>query len=358
MRRALILVSSVAALVAGMIGPGPAEAAAPVKVVVAGVKAEPGTQSGACPTTVGFSAVLAVKGHGVTRYRWVRSDGTKGAIKKIKASGARRVVVRDRQTFESSVTGWQAVQVLGRAGLSAKARFSVRCEGAPIVYDAYHPLPQGLPSLPLEAAASVSADPAGYSGSCPATVGFTGLLQVSRVPARVVYQWIDSAAGESAPQVAEFGAQDARSRTVTSSVSTSTSGWRAIRVLEPRGHDSGRAPYTVTCMGEPRVEVTAAVDRPAYEGPCPVNVKFTGEIKVDRAPLDVEYRWAYNNGARSDVEKLHFPAGTTKLATIPLPQQINASGTGWRAIEIISPVKKLVKVDFTVTCNDGTPPEN
>ncbi|WP_214322468.1 hypothetical protein [Nonomuraea sediminis] len=353
MRRALLLV--VAALVAGLAWTGPAEAAGPVKVVVAGVKAGPGTQSGACPTTVGFSAVLVVKGHGVTRYRWVRSDGSKGAIKKIKVSGARKVVVRDRQTFESSVSGWQAVQVLGRAGLSAKARFSVQCEGAPIVYDAYHPLPQGLPGRPLEAAASVSADPAGYSGSCPATVGFTGLLQVSRVPARVVYQWIDSAAGESAPQVAEFGAQDARSRTVTSSVSASTSGWRAIRILEPGGHDSGRAPYTVTCTEESPVEATVAVDRPNYEGPCPVNVTFTGEIKVNRAPLDVEYRWAYDNGARSDVVKLDFPTGTTKPATIALPQQFNASGKGWRAVELLSPVKKLVKVDYTVTCNDGTP---
>ena len=52
-----------------------------VKTAVAKVKASPAKQSGACPTTVGFSAVVAAKGRGTVRYRWVRGDGSKGAIK-------------------------------------------------------------------------------------------------------------------------------------------------------------------------------------------------------------------------------------------------------------------------------------
>ncbi len=55
--------------------PAAARPAPVVKTAVARVTASPATRSGACPTTVGFSAVVAAKGKGTVRYRWVRGDG-------------------------------------------------------------------------------------------------------------------------------------------------------------------------------------------------------------------------------------------------------------------------------------------
>ncbi|MBE1557943.1 hypothetical protein [Nonomuraea africana] len=256
MNRTALLLSAL--VLGGLLAAPPALAtlaapatAAPVTVAVAKAKASPARQSGDCPTTVGFSAVIAAKGRGVVRYRWVRGDGGKGAVKSFRVDGARRVTVRDRQTFERSVSGWQAVEVLGRAGLSRKAYFSVTCEGAGKLYDVGNPLPASHAGRPVVAAADVDVTPPAYTGQCPTTVRFTATLQVSRTPARVGYQWIDGAGGESRPEYLDFPEGGPRLRQVSLpvTVSGSTSGWKAVRILERAGHDSGRASYAVTCTG-------------------------------------------------------------------------------------------------------------
>ncbi|SEK40484.1 hypothetical protein SAMN05660976_00467 [Nonomuraea pusilla] len=363
MKKRLSLLSSVLALCAGLAVAAPAQAAqaatasaqaAPVKVAVGKVKATPPRQDVACPTTVGFSAVIAAKGDGVVRYRWVRGDGSRGAVKSIRVRGAKKVVVKDRQTFQESVSGWQAVQVIGRKGLSAKARFTVSCQGPVVVYDERHPLPasHGGGSRPVESAASVTADPPSYAGACPTSVGFTGVIQVSRVPARVVYQWIDSATGESAPEVAEFGPRDARTRTVTRTlpVSASGTGWKAIHILSGNGHDSGRAAYAVTCSPQTLVTATAAVDQPSYNGACPVTLTFTGRVTVSRGPADVEYRWIDDKGGKGPTQKLRFPDKPGPASVTPLPLQVTADAKGRRALEILSPEQKIVWVDYSVAC--------
>ncbi|NRQ40629.1 hypothetical protein HII36_53800, partial [Nonomuraea sp. NN258] len=226
----------------------PALTAPAVTAAVARVKASPAKQNGDCPTTVGFSAVLAAKGKGTVRYRWVRGDGSKGAIKSLRVNGTRKIVVKDRQTFDRDTSGWQAVEILGKKSrLSAKARFSVTCAGAVNVWDASHPLP-AQPSRPLVAAADVDVSPATHNGACPTTVTFTGTVQVSRTPARVAYQWIDSVTGEGRPETLSFPADGPRSRQVTLplAVGSSSSGWKAIRILGA-GYDSARAVYQVTC---------------------------------------------------------------------------------------------------------------
>ncbi|MEV4068105.1 hypothetical protein, partial [Nonomuraea dietziae] len=79
MNRTALLLSAM--MLGGLLAAPPAlaalaapTAAAPVTVSVAKAKASPARQSGDCPTTVGFSAVVAAKGKGVVRYRWVRGD--------------------------------------------------------------------------------------------------------------------------------------------------------------------------------------------------------------------------------------------------------------------------------------------
>ncbi|NUP83230.1 MAG: hypothetical protein HOV96_37440, partial [Nonomuraea sp.] len=250
MNRTALLLSTV--LLGSLLAAPPALAAAAPTTSVARVKASPANQSGECPTTVAFSATVAAKGKGTVRYRWVRGDGSKGAIKSFRVNGARKVIVRDRQTFDRDTTGWQAVEVLGKRGLSAKARFRVACGGAVRRYDVVNPLP-AQPDKPLVVAASVQASPPSYTGTCPTTVTFTATIQVSRTPAKVGYQWIDSATGEGVAEVMYFAAGGPRGRQVTLplSVGGSTGGWKSVRVLNAGGHDSGRATYEVTCKTTP-----------------------------------------------------------------------------------------------------------
>ncbi|GGT15625.1 hypothetical protein GCM10010176_070410 [Nonomuraea spiralis] len=322
--------------------PAAVSAAAPVTSVTR-VKAGPATWSGECPTTVAFSATLAAKGKGTVRYRWVRGDGSKSAIRSFRVAGARKVVVRDRQTFDRDTTGWQAVEVLGKRGLSAKARFRVSCEGSPRRYDVVNPLP-AQPDRPLVAAASVQASPPRYDGRCPTGVTFTATIQVSRTPAKVGYRWIDSATGEGPVEWAYFAADGPRSRQVTLplSVGTSTAGWKSVRILNPGGHDSGRASYEVNCGTTPSPQptntpsptpTTSSTPKPTttseppaqqpqaaitaltpgdYEGYCdePIAYQATGRITLPAGPAAAVGYWWTLDGAEWQHQTVSFPAGT------------------------------------------------
>ncbi|MFE3455018.1 hypothetical protein ACFXJ8_39450 [Nonomuraea sp. NPDC059194] len=248
MKRTALLLGAL--MLGGLLAAPPAAAAPAVKVVVAKVKASSANRSGACPTTVGFSATVSARGKGTVRYRWVRGDGSKGAIRSFAVSGARKFTVRDRQTFETSARGWQAVEILGVRGLSRKAYFRVRCAGPVRVYDVDHLLPADSTEQ-LVAAAHVDVTPPAYNGTCPATVRFTGTVQVSRVPARVAYRWVDSAQGEGPVEYLDFPAGGPRLKQVSLplSVGGAARGWKAIHVAQ--GYDSGRAAYQVTCTGTP-----------------------------------------------------------------------------------------------------------
>ncbi|MBB2911511.1 hypothetical protein FHS43_002784 [Streptosporangium becharense] len=368
--------------------------AAQVRVSVGNVKAGPARYSGACPTTVGFSASLVARGSGTVRYRWVRSDGTRSAVKTVTVKGTRKLLVRDRQTFDWEARGWQAVEIIGRKGLSRKAHFTVGCAGSePVVYDGSHPLPatpparphtpqspqtpQGggggpeTPTEPIRAAASVTAHPATYKGQCPATgqpVRFNGLIQVSQLPARVGYQWIDSAGGEGPIQQLDFPANGPRSRpvVVTHPVKATSTGWKAIRIVSPSGIDSPRATYSVTCDDPgPDLVVTpaAAVDRPTYTGACPTTLTFTGTIAVNRVPAEVRYQWLDSEGGAGPVNTLSFTGAPGAKDVVPHTLTVRGDrevpvvkGSG--TLKIISPVTvpDTAQAAFTVTCTDPTPP--
>ncbi|GGP86201.1 hypothetical protein [Streptosporangium pseudovulgare] len=314
----------------------PAKAVPAVKAAVARVGASPAKRSGGCPTTVGFSAVVTAKGRGTVRYRWVRSDGGAGAVKSLRVNGARKAVVRDRQTYDRTTSGWQAVEILGKKSLSAKARFRVTCAGPAKVWDVANPLP-ARPGEPLTVAAALDARPPVHSGACPATVTFTATIQVSRTPARVGYQWIDSVTGESLPESMHFAAGGPRSRQVSLplGVGNSTSGWKAVHILSPNGHDSARAAYAVTCRTTPQSPSPSATPTPTptptptgppagkpeprivgvtpgdYEGDCtePLAYQAAGRVTLPAGPARQVTYWWILDGTAWQRQVLDFPAG-------------------------------------------------
>jgi hypothetical protein len=373
MKRTALLLSTV--LLSGLLAAPPALAAPTVKVAVAKVKASPAKRSGSCPTTVGFSAVVTAKGKGTVRYRWVRGDGSKSAIKSFHVNGARKVPVKDRQTFDRDASGWQAVQVLGRKGLSAKARFRVSCTGTPQVWDDTRPLPSE-PGEPLVAAADVDVTPATYSGACPTTATFTGTIQVSRTPAKVDYRWIDSATGEGRRESISFAAGGPRSRLITlpMGVGASTSGWKAIDLLNPGSHDSGRATYQVTCTGstpppsEPPPPLPGQMPKARilelnpvdYAGSCaePVQHWAIGEISLPPGPAQkVTYFWKLDSTQWSSQE-LDFPADTQpRVRNVVVNWKFTAKDAGTHAIVLMPQGGAPAERKFTFSCTPGPDPD-
>ncbi|WP_187414454.1 hypothetical protein [Nonomuraea sp. PA05] len=389
MRRTALLLG--AALLSGLLAHPPhataastTSAAGPV-VKVAQVKASPAKQSGGCPTTVGFSAVVAAKGTGTVRYRWVRGDGSRSAVKGVRVSGTRKVVVRDRQTFDRTTSGWQAVEILGRKGLSAKARFSVTCRGPVTVWDDRHHLP-ARPGKPLVAAASVTADPPSYGGACPATVRFTGTIQVSRTPAKVDFQWIDSATGEGPAQSLHFAANGPRSRQVVlpMGVGSSTSGWKAIRLLTA-GHDSGRAAYQVTCETAPPTSPPPTTPTPTptptqtptptpppaqkpvpsitaltpgdYAGEClePVAYQATGRVALPAGPAAKVTYWWILDGNKWQQQVLDFAASDQPRAQdVTATWSLERTGAGSHTLGLMTeggPAEPVTR-EFRFACTD------
>ncbi|WP_346147558.1 hypothetical protein [Nonomuraea recticatena] len=399
MNRTALLLSAM--MLGGLLAAPPAlaalaapTAAAPVTVSVAKAEASPARQSGDCPTTVGFSAVVAAKGKGVVRYRWVRGDGSKGAVKSFRVDGARRATVRDRQTFERSVTGWQAVEVLGRKGLSRKAYFSVTCAGGGELYDVGHPLPASHAGRPVIAAADVDVTPPAYTGQCPTTVRFTATLQVSRTPARVGYQWIDGAGGESRPEYLDFPAGGPRLRQVSLpvTVSASTSGWKAVRILDRAGHDSGRALYTVTCSSTPptsppptsppptsppptspppsspppsspppvvAVPSIVEIDPGDHIGSCdtPVDYRATGLLALPAGPATtVKYAWGLD-GRQDGVEEASFVADDKpRTVRVVKTWRLTKADAGEHVVSLRAAGGSPATKSFTLTCEETPKP--
>ncbi|MFI6178715.1 hypothetical protein ACIA8R_24490 [Nonomuraea sp. NPDC051191] len=397
MKRTALLLGTV--LLGSLLAAPPALAAAAPATSVTRVKAAPADRTGECPTTVAFAATVAAKGQGTVRYRWVRGDGSKSAIRSFRVNGARKVVVRDRQTFDRDTSGWQAVEVLGRRGLSAKARFRVSCTGSPQRYDVVNPLP-AQPDRPLVAAASVQASPSRHDGACPATVTFTATIQVSRTPAKVGYQWIDSATGEGAVESMYFAGGGPRSRQVTLplAVGTSTAGWRAVRILNAGGHDSGRASYDVTCRVTPGPEptrtptpkptltptptpTTSSTPRPTttseppaqqpqaaitaltpgdYQGYCdePVAYQATGRLTLPAGPAaSVGYWWSLD-GAEWQHQTVSFPAaGQTRTQDVTAAWSLDQSKTGTHKLALTTRPASAQAAERTFALSCTTDPD-
>lgn len=387
MKRTALLLSAL--MLGGLLAAPPAHAAPAVSTAVTQVKASPAKQSGDCPTTVGFSAVVAAHGRGTVRYRWVRGDGSKGAIKSFHVSGASRVIVKDRQTFDRTTSGWQAVEILGKRALSAKARFSVTCAGAAKLWDVTNPLP-AQPGRPLVSAADVDVSPPSYSGTCPTTVTFTATIQVSRTPAKVDYQWIDSAMGEGRTESVHFPAGGGNSRQVVLplGVGSSTSGWKSIRILSPGGHDSGPAAFRVTCRTTPPTSPPPSSPPPSspppsspppssppptqppaqkpeprivsvtpgdYEGSCvePIAYQATGRIALPAGPARKVTYWWILDGASWQRQTLDFPAGDQPRAQdVSATWSLDPAVSGSHTLGLMAEGGPAEPVErrFTVTC--------
>lgn len=334
--------------------------AASASVVTGRVRVSPARYAGVCPATTAFAATVKVRGASGVSYRWLRGDGTKGPVTTARVKGG-TAVVRDRQTFAVSTSGWQALQVLSpKRATSAKARFTVACDK--VVGGAVSTLP--VEHAAPRATATVAA-PAPYSGACPApghTVTFTGTVKVSRTPASVTYRWVD---GDGGPEPAErlwFASGGPAGRTVASrrSFLTSGSGHRWLEILDAKERvldRSGRAVYRVTCSPPPDRAPVAAVTNPrvtpaVYEGACevPVTFVFRADLAVTK-PAKVTYQWVRGDGTKIPGTVELKGDLTTVLETSWQVTDPSKLATGSATLQVLTPNRTATApTAFTITC--------
>lgn len=94
------------------------------------VVARPRTFTGRCPANLNFRATIQVRRSALVEYQWERSDGAKGARRRIRITGGWEAVTdawRLGRGHERMVV-WERVRILAPTGmLSPAARVSINC---------------------------------------------------------------------------------------------------------------------------------------------------------------------------------------------------------------------------------------
>jgi len=89
------------------------------------------------------------------------------------------------------------------------------------------------------------------------------------------------------------------------------------------------------------VEALLEVDPPDYRGPCPVTIKFSGQISVSGGSGKVSYKFLPSDGASSPLKTVSFDAPGTKSfsTTWSLGGPGLPTYSGWQTIQIIDPIE-------------------
>jgi len=103
---------------------------------------------------------------------------------------------------------------------------------------------------PLTVSAKVAADPVTFTGYCPVTITFNGVITVSAACA-VQYKFIRSDGATKPVQTINFFAAGSKAVADTWTLNKSYSGWEAIEVTSPVHLTSGHADFTITCTPKP-----------------------------------------------------------------------------------------------------------
>ncbi|MBX6167004.1 MAG: hypothetical protein IRY84_05090 [Thermobispora bispora] len=347
-RLAAVGVAALTVMASGLVTTPAAASATPAKRVVS--VSTPTVSSpryaGLCPATLTFSAKVKLKVRGKTTiaYRWLRSGGSKSAVKTrtVKGMGVKTVALVKKVTFTKDAKGWQALQLLSpRKVTTKKAYFSVSCH-VPVELPPDKPAPWKPHAGKRPAFVKAYVDVPDYIGACPPSGGVTarGLIKAAR-PSLVTYRWIHNGNVVDWGKIKVVGDKKV---SYTFKPDKSHRGWVTLDIVSPRHGRSDRDTYRVECKKEepppPPVEATASVTAPAsYTGTCPVNRVFTGTVtvnRIDAGGTTVQYRWA-GPSFQGPTETLTFAQGDPLSKSVSHTAQVTTSGIVQRWIEILSP---------------------
>ena len=198
--------------------------------------------------------------------------------------------------------------------------------------------------------ATLTASPAAYSGNCPTTINFRGMITASEA-GRVQYKFIRSDGANAPVQTLIFAKAETKPVSTTWTLGANYTGWEAIKVIYPVSVESNKANFTVRCAGAAQGEqfrATLRAEPTSYTGQCPTTIKFIGTITSPRAG-NVQYKFIRSDGANAPVQTLNFTAPGTK--PVNTTWMLGRSYTGWEAVKIVYPQEvESNKANFKITC--------
>jgi hypothetical protein len=191
---------------------------------------DPEIFTGTCPKSATYTGKITTNGAGTVSYRWVRSDGI-GETRTLNFSAAgTQSVANVNMNYTHSATHWAKLEVLApNAMTSDQAKFTLNCTSPAIV-----------------TLVSVSINPTAFTGTCPHTFHFTGIIRTSAA-GTVTYRW-ERSDGNSDTRTLTFSA--AGDQTIESGdfkAGSSGTYWARLHVLTPNDKVSNQATFTLTC---------------------------------------------------------------------------------------------------------------
>lgn len=123
----------------------------------------------------------------------------------------------------------------------------------------------------------LTAEPSSYSGKCPVTIKFTGVIEVHGSGGRVRYQFIRSSKEKLPERELIFDSPGTKEVTDTWRLGESgfVYGWEYIKILEPQPQDSDKAEFKINC---PEPSPTPTPDASPLPSPSPDVSVLTGTV--------------------------------------------------------------------------------
>ncbi len=190
------------------------------------------TFSGACPHTFNLSGNITVNAPGTVTYRWVEDGGAKSDSYTLEFGGNFPLSRGVSYPWQMNTSGTQKVHletIAPNAKSSSKVTLTLTCASPASV-----------------TLVSVSINPTAFTGTCPHTFHFTGIIRISAA-GTVTYRW-ERSDGNSDTRTLTFSA--AGDKTVESGdfkAGSSGTYWARLHVLTPNDKVSNQATFTLTC---------------------------------------------------------------------------------------------------------------
>lgn len=121
----------------------------------------------------------------------------------------------------------------------------------------------------------LTAEPSNYTGKCPATIKFTGTIEVAGSGGKVKYQFVRSSKERSEPVELVFTSPGSKEVTDTWRLGDPY-GWQTLKILEPQELSSDKAEFRINCpppSPTPTPDVTASPDPETYSVICEIDME-------------------------------------------------------------------------------------
>lgn len=105
----------------------------------------------------------------------------------------------------------------------------------------------------------------------------------------------------------------------------------------------------VTAATAQDISVRAAVNYSRYQGSCPANLRFTGNIRVDSRVASYNYQWERSDGAKSELKVVRVSSGSPRLLVIHEDWQLGRPGRVWERLRVRTGSADISSEPATVT---------